>query len=211
MNFDIIERNIEKIESVVSCKIVLGENNIIEEIHIVSNGIRSPKQIVRDIQSVLIATYDIQIDHKKISVAEILDESLVKANCRLKLHSISHDNNGSKASIKVVLSDGKNTYEKVLSGINTNRSIERMLVEATIKNLEEACSLNDTFIMEDLRTIPVASEKAVLVVILGLFDGIENRFCGSCLIRNDFKEAVVRATLDAINRYVSKMVAINAG
>jgi predicted nucleic-acid-binding protein len=211
MNFEIIERNIEKIGSVVSCKIVLGEKDIIEEIHIVSNGLRSPKQIVRDVQSVLIATYDIQVDHKKISVAEIMDESLKKAECRLKLLSVSHDNSGTKANVKVSLSDNKNTYEKILSGINTYRNVERMLVDATLKNVEEACGISDTFILEDIRTIPVSTEKAVIVVVMGLFDGIEKRFCGSCLIKNDFKEAVVKATLDAVNRYVSKMVVINAG
>lgn len=211
MNFEIIERNLEKIESVVSCKMVLGEEDIIEEIHIVSNGLRTPKQIVRDVQSVLIATYDVSVDHKKISVAEIIDESLRKAESRLKLQSISHDNNGPKATIKVSLSDYKNTYEKILSGINTNRNIERMLVDATLKNIEEACGFSDIFILEDIRTIPVSTEKAVIVIVMGVFEGLEKRFCGSCLIKNDFKEAVVRATLDAVNRYVSKMVVINAG
>lgn len=211
MNFEIIERNLEKIESVVSCKIILGEKDFIEEIHIVSNGSKSPKQIVRDVQSVLIATYDIQVDHKKISVAEIMDESLKKAECRLKLQSVSHDSNGTKATIKVSLSDHKNTYENILSGINSYRNIERMLVEATLKNVEDACGVSDTFILEDIRTIPVSTEKAVIVVVMALIDGMEKRFCGSCLIRSDFKEAVVRATLDAVNRYVTKMVVINAG
>ncbi|MBC8587881.1 type III PLP-dependent enzyme domain-containing protein [Paratissierella segnis] len=210
MNFEIIERNLEKIESVVSCKIVLGEKDIIEEIHIVSNALRSPKQIVRDVQSVLIATYDIQVDHKIISVAEILDESLGKVNCRLVLKSISYENLGTRATIKVVLSYNKNTYENTLSGINSKRNVDRMLVESTLKTVEQACELGDTFTLEDIKSIPVSTEKAVVVVVMALLDGIEKRFCGSCLIGNDYKEAAVRATLDAVNRYVSKRV-VNAG
>lgn len=204
MNIEIIERNLEKVESVVSCKIVLDDNENIEEIHIVSNGFKNAKQISRDILSVLMATYDIQVDYKKISIAQIFDEDLKKSECRLKLKSVSHDNLGTRASVKVCLSNKKDTYENSLSGINTGRHIERMLVDATLKLVEDACEYDETFILEDVRTIPISNEKAVLVVVMALLDGFEQRLCGSCLIRNDYKEAVVKATLDAVNRYISK-------
>lgn len=210
MNFEIIERNLERIESVVSCKIVLGDKDIIEEIHVVSNTRRSPKQIVRDVQSVLIATYGIQVDHKIISIAEIMDDSLGKSEYRLTLKSISHDNLGTKTTVKVSLSDNKNTYENILSGINTKRNIERMLVEVTLKTVEQICEIGDTFTLEDIKSVHLSTEKVVIVVIMALVDGTEKRFCGSCIVGSDFKEAVVKATLDAVNRYISKMV-VNAG
>lgn len=203
MNIELIEKNLEKIESVISCKIILGEKDI-DEIHIVSNGTRSAKQIARDIQSVLIATYDIQIDYKKISIAQIFDESLKRAESRLKLAAVSHDNLGTRAAVKVSISNSKDTYENSLSGINSNRNIERMLVDATLKSVEEALGYDDTFIMEDVRTVPISNEKAVLVIVMAMLDGFEQRLCGSCLIKNDYKEAVVKATLDAVNRYISK-------
>lgn len=204
MNIELIERTLEKIESVVSCRIILGENEEIEEVHIVSNGLRSAKQIARDIQSVLIATYDIQTDYKKISIAQIFDDSLKRPECRLKLESVSHDNSGKKATVKVALSNERNTYESSNSGINSSRNIERMLVDTTLKIVEEACGYEEVFTLEDVRTISLSSEKAVLVVVMSMLDGLEQRLCGSCLINNDYKEAVVKATLDAINRCISK-------
>jgi len=204
MDIEIIESNIEMIESVISCKIVINENEVIDEIHIVSNNTRGAKQIARDIQSVLIATYNIPIDYKKISIAQITDKSLKKTECRLKLMGVSHDNLGSKASIKVSISNFNDIFENSLSGINTNRNIERMLVDATLKTVEEACSYDDTFILEDIRTIPVSNDKAVLVVVMGVVDGFEQRLCGSCLIKNDYEVAIVKATLDAVNRFITK-------
>lgn len=62
MNIQLIEKTIEKLDSVISSKIILGEEDDFKEVHIVSNGFRGAKQIVRDIESVLMATYDIQID-----------------------------------------------------------------------------------------------------------------------------------------------------
>lgn len=204
MNIENIEKNIEKLDSVISCKIILGENEVIDEIHIVSNSARNPKQLCRDIQSVLIATHKLNIDYKKISIAQVLDDSIGKVENRLKIKSLSFDNEGNRASVKVSLTNTIDTYENSLRGINSVRNIERMLVDATLKNVEEALGFEDTFILEDVRTIPVASEKAVLVVIMCIVDESEQRLCGSCLIKTDYKEAIVKATLDALNRYTTK-------
>jgi len=203
MELEVIERNVEKLDSVVSCKIVLGQQNSIDEIHIVSNGLRGPKQIARDIQSVLIATYNIPVDYKKISIATILDETVSKNNIRLKLNGISYDNIGSKSTVKISLSKYGETFENTLVGPNTGRNIERMLVEGTLKVVEEACDLEDCFILEDIRTTPVSNDSAVIVVVMGLLNGNEKRFCGSCLVGSDYKTAVVKATLDAVNRIIT--------
>ena len=204
MNIELIENNLEKLDSVISCKIIQGENDIIEEIHIVSNGKRNPKQLSRDIQSILIATHKLEIDYKKISIAQITDNTLVKMENRLKIKAMSFNNEGTKACVKVSLTDTLGTYENSLMGINSVRNIERMLVDATLKNIEEALGYEDTFILEDVRTIPVSSEKAVVVVVMCMVGDVEQKLVGSCLIKTDYKEAIVKATLDAVNRYTTK-------
>ena len=203
MNIQLIEKTIEKLNSVISSKIILGENKEIEEVHIVSNGFRAAKQIVRDIQSVLIATYNVQIDHKIISIAEIQDESLKKAQSRLKLVSISHDNKGQKVAIKVSLDNNRDVFENSTAGINTSRNIDRMLVDVTLKTVEDAYGYEDTFILEDIKLVNVSMEKVVIVVITCIKDSYIKRLCGSSLIKSDYKEAVVKATLDALNRFTS--------
>ena len=103
-----IENTIEKLDSIISCKIIQGEDCEFHEIHIVSDKQRAAKQLVRDIQSVLIATYNIQIDHKIISIAEIRSDNIKKKQDPIKIISVSHDNNGEKACIKIILEkDGK--------------------------------------------------------------------------------------------------------
>ena len=204
MNMELIENNLEKLDSVISCKIILGENDIVDEIHIVSNGKINPKQLSRNIQSILIATHNLNIDYKKISIAQITDKTLGKVENRLKIKGLSFNNEGSKASVKVALKNSVDTYETSLMGINSVRNIERMLVDATLKNIEEALGYEDTFILEDVRTIPVSSEKAVVVVVMCMVEDMEQKLCGSCLVKTDYKEAIVKATLDAVNRYTTK-------
>jgi hypothetical protein len=202
MDIEIIEKNIEQIESVVSCKIVLGENDIIEEIHIVANSTRGAKQIARDVQSLLLATYNVPVDYKKVSIAQVLDDNIMKSHYRLKLEGISHEILGTRTEIKVSLSNSKDIYENSISGVNTYRNIGRMLVDVTLKTIEEACGFDDTFTLEDIRTIAVSNDSVVLVVVVGLIDGVEQRLCGSSLIKNDYEVAIVKATLDAVNRFI---------
>lgn len=204
MNIQLIEKTIEKLDSVISSKIILGGNEEIQEIHVVSNGLRGAKQIVRDIQSVLIATYNIQIDHKIISIAEIQDERLKKVQSRLKLVSISHDNKGQKVAIKVSLDNNSHVFENATMGINTSRNIDRMLVDVTLKTVEDAYGYEDTFILEDIKLVNVSMDKVIIVVITCIKDGYIKRLCGSSLIKLDYKEAVVKATLDALNRFISQ-------
>lgn len=199
-----IENSLEMIDSVVSCKIVTNGNDQIHEIHIVSNDTRGAKQIARDIQSVLVASYNIPIDHKKISIAQIPDRNLKKAKCRLRLEGVSSDILGVRAVIKVGIRNSDNLYENVISGANTIRNRERMLVDVTLKTIEEACDSDYTFVFEDIRTTLISNNKVVLVVIIVIINDIEQRLCGSCVMNNSYEVAVVKATLDAINRIVTK-------
>lgn len=203
-NFKLIEETIEKIDSIIGCKFVIDEDEEIQEVHIVSNGCRNAKQISRDVQSVLIASYCLNVDYKKISIAEIPELDFKKTRSRLKIESISHENSSKRASIKVVLSDLENFYETELNGINTRRNIEKMIVEATLKDIENFYGCEDEFILEDVKTVQLSTDKVVIVIVMKLDNGVETRMSGSCIIRTDYKEAVVKATLDTLNRFIIK-------
>lgn len=202
-NYELIEKDIERIESVLSCRFII-DNDEIKEIHVVSNGTRTPKQISRDIQSVLIATYDLNVDYKKISIAELPGVELAKRESRLKIDKISFEDNGKRATVKVGLSDETSIYESTLSGINTSRNIDRMLVNAVLDSVEKALDFEDKFILEDVKNVNLSTDSVIIVVIVYIIDEEEKRICGSSLAGNDHKKAVVKATLDALNRSISK-------
>ncbi len=121
----LVEKYIEKLEEVVSCKFVLNDQEEIEELHIVSNGKRNPKQISRDIQSILIASYGIYIDYKKISIAEIPDLKLEKSNERLIVDKISYEEIGGRISLTVGLENKGERYESSSEGANIPINIDK--------------------------------------------------------------------------------------
>lgn len=197
----LIEKDIERIDSIISCRFI-RDGEEISEIHIVSDGTRSPKQISRDVQSILIAMYDLNIDYKMISIAELPGLEVNRKEKRLKIEKISFEDNGKRVGIKVALADESKIYESGLSGINTNKNIERMLVEAVLNNVEESLGTEDKLILEEVRSVNISSGGAVVVVLIYISDEEEKRLCGSSLIEGDHKKAVVKATLDALNRII---------
>lgn len=65
-----IERLLTELEGVGSLKIVPDGHGGIDEVHVLSASDLNPKQIVRNIESALLAEFGLQIDHRKISIAQ---------------------------------------------------------------------------------------------------------------------------------------------
>lgn len=64
------ERLLTTLTAVVSARVVAKAGGEIEEIHILTTEELSPKQTVRNVESALLAHFDLTVDHRKISVAQ---------------------------------------------------------------------------------------------------------------------------------------------
>lgn len=205
ITMETVEQYLKQVKSVISCKIITDAENNIEEMHIVSNMQRSPKQISRDIQSILISKFGIHIDHKKISIAQIFDESIDQRDFRLKIKGIQYTTAGNKSDIKVVLEKDEENFEGVCAGINSTHNINRMLARAALSAVESFCGLQDIFVLEDVKSASVAGKEVMVVIVTSVLEYSEQELAGSALVTRDKKEAVVKATLDAVNRYIVKL------
>ncbi len=67
------EELLRSLKGVVSARIVAKPNRDVEEIHMLTTSDVSPKQTVRNVESALLAHYDLEVDHRCISVAESSD------------------------------------------------------------------------------------------------------------------------------------------
>ena len=63
------ESLIATLQSVVSVRIVASENGVVDAVHVLVSGELTPKQVVRNVESALMAQLGMKIDHRKISVA----------------------------------------------------------------------------------------------------------------------------------------------
>ncbi len=63
------EELILTLPGVISARIIAGDSGAIDQIHVLTTSELTPKQMVRNVESALIAHLSIRIDHRKISVA----------------------------------------------------------------------------------------------------------------------------------------------
>jgi len=77
-----IEKLLVELEGVGSLKIVPDGHGGIDEVHVLSSSSLSPKQIVRNIESALLAEFGMQIDHRKISIAQTRAPEISPAQAR---------------------------------------------------------------------------------------------------------------------------------
>src|SRR5256885_12785765 len=63
------EELILTLPGVVSAKIIESESGAVEQIHVLTTAELTPKQVVRNIESALMAHLAMRVDHRRISVA----------------------------------------------------------------------------------------------------------------------------------------------
>lgn len=65
-----VEKLLGSLTGVVSVRLVAKPGSDIEEIHLLTTEEVTPKQTVRNVESALLAHFDLEVDHRKISVAQ---------------------------------------------------------------------------------------------------------------------------------------------
>jgi len=202
MDFDVFQDVISKIDGILNVKII-QENGNIQEIHILANKLRSPKQIVRDIESSLIASYDYRVDRRVISIAQIETDETKTIN-RIRYEGISVGTNATVANCTVKLSYEDSEFEITLSGIKTIANSRKMVAQATVKVVEKIIGQASIFDVQDVIVSSNRDVSFVSVIVNMITSNHEESMIGSVVVKNDVNEAIVKAALDAVNRRVQR-------
>jgi len=198
-----VESAICQLRDVISARVVAGEDGAIQEIHVLTESSRPPKQIVRDIESALIAKLGVQIDHKKVSIAQVQGSPKLERR-RLKFSDVSISVNGNRADATVHLSNNGSVYTGASSGHSSAHSQLRLIATATLRAVEDAGAADGAMVIEDLSAGTALAGRTVVVVVTNMItDRGEDLLSGSSIVKQDLWKAVVNATLDAVNRRLS--------
>lgn len=193
-----------RIPDVLHCKVILGDNSEIQDIHVLCATGRNIKQLVRDIQSAVSAKFNIEIDYKIISVAQI-EEGDYKEN-RLKIGSISMINMDNSLKAVVILENEGKTYEGTSIKVKSITNKYKAVAEATILGIESFINTSGIFYLEGIEKAKVTGRDFFLCLVGYTYKNTENILIGSSLIKTDENEAVAKSILDALNRTISKIV-----
>lgn len=198
------EQAIKQIRSVLGASIKASAEGEIEEIHVLADSNRNPKQIVRDVESILATQFEAEIDHKKVSVVQIedKDEAIRPAQeaIRPKLASVTIRTVQARAEVKVELLVGEKILEGIAQGPSSSYNKRRLFAEATIQALTSLILDKLIFVTEDVNITSLGKHQVAEVAITLINSTGEQTLVGCAIVKSDEREAIVRATLDAINR-----------
>ncbi len=201
------EQLIRKIKDILSAKIVTTSDGKISEIHVVSTSNRNPKQIVRDIESALIASVGSTVDHKKISVAQINNDDSFIPEARLKVETIHIKKYGHNNDVAVTLSDGSgDTFKGSATGTSSVQSQIVTTAIATLEAIQQYLKGSFVFSLDDTMLFKIAGREAIAVVVCVIINEQEEHFLGSALIKQGYIDAAVAAVLNSVNRKINLLV-----
>ena len=88
----------------------------------------------------------------------------------------------------------------------TPSSVHRSVATATLRALEEVVGSAARFELEQLEINQLGPDRAVVVVVSMLTKLGAERLTGVSVVREDVRQAVIRATLDALNRRLESLL-----
>lgn len=174
------------------------------EIHVVTTADRSPKQTVRDVQSLAAAVFGVRIDHRIVSVVQIEDvpeEGRDSAN-RVAIERVGVGTRAGSEWVDVELRwpDGETSQGTGVSG-RSRENRARAAATATLECLDKSLSNhNATVELENIVIHKMGSRDWVQVHCAFYEGGAATPLVGSALIDDDLATAAARALLNALNR-----------
>lgn len=201
------EDAIRQIREVMAVRVVAGDRGGIDEIHVLAGNGRNPKQIVRDIESSLMAQFGLSVDHKRISVAQVEEgASTTWGSGRLRLLGVRFTTDAARAEAEVKVEFDDVIHAGRASGPASETNRLRVAAEATLAAVSEYFNSGYQLSLDDILVIAVRDKRIALTIMTILSSGGEDTLTGSSLIRGAEQDAVARSVLDALNRRFTMMV-----
>ena len=211
------EDELKRLPGIIAASVVTGPDAVPNEIHVLAEPGKPPKQVVRDVQSFAMLKLGLDIDHRIVSVVQIggdefpltvdptdgqlVDGSDVDAVVpRPSIGSIMIRPAGTEAEALVtVAATGGLVFEGRVVGPAAATHRSRLVAQATLAALGEL--LGSTADVESAQVGAAGPRQVALTVLSVTVPRLgEQLLTGSALVRGDESEAVARSVLDALNR-----------
>lgn len=215
------ESDLGKVPGVKSVRVV--GNGEPSEIHIVATSERTPKQLVRDVQSLAMAGYQLSIDHRIVSVVQLEDDATSSsapegAPAATNGHSsggqrpvisyiiLVNDEYGRRVDLGIKWPDGSSSGGVGQLGASKQgraRAGADAMVQAVNSKLVEARMSAD---LDHVFLVAASDGTEVITVRLSLSEGGRYQMLlGSANSDGDLVAGAARATLHALNRKLSSL------
>jgi hypothetical protein len=204
-----IETEIGRLPEVVACRIVADAVGRPLEVHVLAHTGKHPKQVVRDVQSVALASFGLEIDRRIVSVVQLAptgptaQEGPTEVASRIGIGSIQSQLEGRRTTIRVTLSTGGREATGFAEGSSAAAGRLRLVASATLDALRQLVDAAAALELEDASIARLSGHNVAVVTLVYVDPPHEHHLIGAVLARQSPDSAAVRAVLDAVNRRLS--------
>jgi len=201
---------------------ITTDEDEIREIHILSTSRRPAKMLVRDVQTLLATRFNTKPDHRVISVAYVAPgeaparpaetrapeapepapaaapRRAAPAESRIRFEGVNVYVSGPKAHAQVELNWKGLSRMGSASGWSTREAAHRLIASATLSAVKEDLALS----VDEAQVVRLGREDVIVVSLALLTHRQQKTLAGCCSLGGDAQQAVVLATLAALNRVV---------
>jgi hypothetical protein len=199
-----VEREICRLPDVSIVRLVAEPDGRVSEVHVVAHPGKHPKQIVRDVQSIALASFGLDLDRRVISVVQLggtaLDENFT-ADPRPSIIAITAEANGLRSLVRVTLARGGEEAVGFSEGSIATTARHRLVGTATVDALRQLEPVAECIDIDHAQIVRVGAHDIAIVTVVFVVPPAEQLIAGSAIVRPQQEaDAVARAVLDATNR-----------
>ena len=197
-----------KLPGIYAANVLMEDENTVREVHVVAASSRNPKQISRDIQSALLAAFDLKLDHRVISIAQLsanpfedeVETGPTGAGVRLQCAGVSTRVEDGHYHVSVLLRYGERGIQGEAVCRNTPAQRMRAVVQATLDAAHAFLGTEELFTIVATQSATVSGTAIAITLLEYSYAKEERLLIGAARQGEDAATGFVRSTLDAMNR-----------
>ena len=209
------ENLLTSLEGILSARVVTTPLGEVSEIHVLAQSGLQAKQLVRNIESALLAQLGLKVDHRKISIAQTAEvrplealeqqavrEQVLKRTLLFESMQVSPSRRPHRIMISVTLSYRGATETAEEESSDTPRSRVEAAAKAAVTVLDRLLASSSASVaLEGARIVEAFDREFAFVGVQGLGGRDSLLLTGSAHIKESAERAAVFAVLDATNRW----------
>ena len=207
------ENLLTSLQGVLSARVVVSPVGEVTEIHVLTQSGNPPKQMVRNVESALLAHLGLKVDHRKISIAQTaevkpiaaLEEMAVKSRAlqrEVLFKGLEVGHAGShrmRVTVTLVLDGDEVTGVREL--VDTSKARMQGSAAATVAALDSVLPIGN-FELEGVKLVNAFDTDLVCVGVHVVEGRHTHILLGTAQVRGSTEQSAALAVLDATNRWV---------
>lgn len=162
-------------------------------------------RVAAEVGRLLRDRFGLGVDTERVQLVEDTSEVELpaprgKAGRRPAIARMQLVSSGLEVTASVTLRYAEESWEGSCTGTATQVGVQRAVASATLRALEALLSGLARFELEDVEIGVNGRQRTAVVSLLMLSAGGSERLTGAAVVRDDVRQACIRATMDAANR-----------